>query len=479
MKTLYNLLGTLLLAIPLLLVSCKEDHMETNLGDAPFVLATSEQEVALDVTSPQSTALEFEWTTGSNYNTNAAITYTFELGVVGTNFENAVQTVQGEGKTSLTYTHQALNSLLIEHFGSTPNSKVELEGRVVLKVHNETIQPQTSNAVQIAVTSYKPISSTLYLIGSAAPNGWDADNATRMNSVSGAAGGFVWQGKLNAGELKFITTLGNFLPSYNRGDDDTKLYFRESDDDSDDKFVIATTGIYQISLNILNLVITIDALDAPEFSDLWFVGNPTGWSFQPMKVDGSDPFIFHYNADLSAGGEFKIATAENWDAVFFRPVADQTSEGTDQEVVKWAGDPDYKWNITGGVYKIKLDTRDMKIDIVPFTPYAMIYLVGDATPNGWDIGGATPMSATDSPYLFRWTGTLNGGEMKFTCDKQSDWNGDWFLASANGIAPSGVEESMLFSTNGANPDNKWVITEPGTYSIELNQLQQTVVIAKQ
>ncbi len=57
---------------------------------------------------------------------------------------------------------------------------------------------------------------------------------------------------------------------------------------------------------------------------------------------------------------------------------------------KWAGDPDYKWNITGGVYKIKLDTRDMKIDIVPFVPFEMVYLVGDASPNGWDIGNATP-----------------------------------------------------------------------------------------
>ena len=29
-----------------------------------------------------------------------------------------------------------------------------------------------------------------------------------------------------------------------------------------------------------------------------------------------------------------------------------------------------------------------------------MYLVGDAAPSGWDLGNATPMTATDSPYIF-------------------------------------------------------------------------------
>ena len=51
----------------------------------------------------------------------------------------------------------------------------------------------------------------------------------------------------------------------------------------------------------------------------------------------------------------------------------------------------------------------------------MVYLVGDA-PNGWDIGNATPMESTDNPNIFTWSGNLKGGELKFTLDKQNDWN---------------------------------------------------------
>lgn len=477
MKKLYNILLLISLVLPLMLSSCSDDYAETNLEDQPLILTASDEVIVLDITAPQSNAVTFEWTPGSNFNTNAAITYIFELGLSG--FTKSVQVELNQGKNSVSYRTEELNKILLENFDVNPGDEVDLEARVTATVHSESIQPQISKTVKLKITGYKPVSSTLYLIGGAAPNGWSVDDATKMNTVSGAAGGFVWQGKLNAGELKFITTLGKFLPSYNKGSDDTKLVLRESDADPDSKFTIPATGIYKISVNIINLTIHIEPLDAPEFSELWFVGNATGWSFKPMTSDMSDPFIFYYNADLSAGGEFKIATAENWDAIFFRPITDQQTEGIELDVAKWAGDPDYKWNLTGGVYKIKLDTRDMKIDIVSFSPYPIIYIVGDASPNGWDIGNATAMDATSDPYVFTWTGTLNIGEFKFTLDKQNDWNGAWFLATQNGMEPTGEVERMLFSYPGSNPDNKWKITSAGTYTIELDQLQETVKIKKQ
>lgn len=480
MKTLYNILLGMFVGLSFLFVSCDDNYMETDLENQPLVLSVSESTIVLDITAPQSSVVDFEWTPGSNFNTNAAITYTFELSLGNTHFANSVSKELNEGKTSISYKTEELNAILLNEFNVVPGIEVELEAQVTATVHHDDIQPQVSETVKIKVTGYRPVSSILYLIGSAAPNGWSADNATKMNTVSGVAGGFVWQGKLNAGELKFITTLGQFLPSYGKGADDTKVYFRESDNDPDEKFIIPTAGVYRISINIINLAIHIEALDAPEFSELWVVGNPTGWNFQPMRLDESDPFVFHYNADLSTGGEFKIGTvAGSWDAVFFRPVVDQTPEGANQNVEKWAGGPDNKWNIIGGVYKIKLDTREMKIDILPFTPYTMIYLVGDATPNGWSIDNATPLIANVDPYTFTWTGTLNEGDMKFTCDKKNDWNGDWFLASENGKEPTGEIEQMLFSSPGSNPDNKWKINDAGTYTIELNQLQETVIIKKQ
>ncbi len=464
----------------LLLSGCSEELAELNKGDLPLEITVSASPVELDASSPTAEALEFSWTPGSNRGTNAAIGYTFQLDKEGNNFAGALSLELGREVYELTYANEELNDLLINDFGIPAGSEATLECRVIATFASESLPPEVSAARPVSIRTHRPVTKTLYLLGSATPNGWDADDATEMKPVANVPKEFTWTGPLVAGEFKFIVTPGEFLPSYNKGASDTELVLRETDGAPDDPFVITEAGTYTVTVNLIAGTVSLVKGEGPEYGELWFVGNPTGWNFEPMTVDALDPYVFHYNAELPDGGEFKIGTAAgNWDAVFFRPATDRQPEGTGLDVDKWAGDPDYKWNITGGVYKIKLDIRDMKIDIAPFTPFAGVYLVGDATPNGWDIAGATPMDASSGSYTFTWSGPLNAGELKFSLDKQADWNGAWFLAAEAGKAPAGSEEQLVYSYPGAGADYKWKITEAGTYTIELNQLAETVIIRKQ
>ena len=126
-----------------------------------------------------------------------------------------------------------------------------------------------------------------------------------------------------------------------------------------------------------------------------------------------------------------------------------------------------------------------------FVPYEMIYLIGSASPADWDLGNATAMTAGADAYTFTWEGHLKEGELKFTCDRKSDWMGAWFMASEGGKAPSGEIEHMLFIDKSSDwcknqyleigigdLDYKWNITEAGTYVITLDQLKETVSIVK-
>ena len=36
--------------------------------------------------------------------------------------------------------------------------------------------------------------------------------------------------------------------------------------------------------------------------------------------------------------------------------------------------------------------------------------------------------------------------MKISCDKQSDWNGDWLMADKSGKTPTGEVETALFTS---------------------------------
>lgn len=475
----YKILS-LLIFLSLFWSCTDEGNTEYDKGDRPLEISATKESLELDALNPNSEAVKFIWTSGTNSGTGLAIDYTFQLDKQDGNFENGISVDMGRNAYEKSYKNEELNDLLIDKFGISPNTETTFQYRIIANIASANIEAQVSPVQTISIKNHKPITKTLYLIGSATPNGWNADDATEMKAITNTPKGFSWTGPLSAGEFKLITTLGEFLPSYNKGADDTKLILRESDSDTDEKFVITEGGTYTVKVNLISMAINITRGEGPEFTELWFVGNPTGWSFKPMILDPVDPFIFHYNDDLSEGGEFKIGTVNgSWDAVFFRPAINEQPEGTDLNVNKWAGDPDYKWNITGGVYKIKLDTRDMKIDIVPFTPYTMIYLIGDATSAAWDIDNAVPMTASSDPYMFTWTGALNPGELKLTCDKQSDWNGDWFLASEQEKAPTGEKEQMIFRAKGSKEDYKWKIPESGTYTIELDQLKETVTIKKQ
>lgn len=490
MKTQYKFLILTVFVLSFFMISCSEDLMETNKGETALVLSANSNNITLDILEPEVNAVVLSWTSGTNAGTNAAITYKLQIAKAGDNFENPLDMAMDQGVYSVEFTNNAFNQILLDSFNVAQGDSVDLEARVIATVHSDNVNSQTSPVITLHVTTYKPISNTLYLIGSAAPNGWSADNATKMNSISGTVGGFTWQGRLNAGELKFITTLGNFVPSYGKGNADDSLYYRESFDDSNDtKFNIPSSGIYKITLNLITLSISVETLDAPEYSQLWFVGGFTGWNFVEMREDMLDPYVFHYNAKLNSSSgtsdEFKIATQQSFDdnVVYFRPSVDKQGSGSSLDVAKWSiseNSNDYKWKLNDGTYKITFNLSTMKIDIVPFTPYSSMYMIGSATSAGWDINSAIAMTAVSGdPYKFTWTGTLNTGELKFSCDKQSDWGGDWFLATSSGLEPSGSEEQMLFSAGGSNPDNKWQINTAGTYTIVLDQLQQLVTIAKQ
>ena len=219
----------------------------------------------------------------------------------------------------------------------------------------------------------------------------------------------------------------------------------------------------------------------PPYSRLWIVGDatPNGWNISApneMRVDSGNMFVFNYNELLNAG-EFKIPTATgNWGTDYYMPLANHPAlSATDVQLVR-GGSPDNKWQITtAGPYKIKLDLLNMKINIQPFTPYKQLWLVGDATPVGWNINSPAPMTADPTnPYLFTWQGAMTAGEFKIPTTT-GNWGCDYFMPMVNHQPISSTLAKFIPS---GNPDNKWQITVPGNYKITLDQLHETIQIQK-
>ena len=177
--------------------------------------------------TPEQEAVKFTWTAASNHGTNAAITYTFQMDVQGNNFAGGISENVGREAYERVYKNEELNNLLLNTFKVAVDTEVTMEVRIIAQVASGEGMKQHTNVKTVVFKTHTPISNTLYIIGSAAPHGWSADQAEEMKPVEGTPKAFAWSGQLSAGEIKFITTKGQFIPSYGKGSNNSELHFRK------------------------------------------------------------------------------------------------------------------------------------------------------------------------------------------------------------------------------------------------------------
>jgi len=490
-------MGTLFL---LLVTGCtKTENFIPSAINAPLVLKVADSTgnpvtnavLVLNQANQNNPALIFNWTTGSNHQTGNAITYILQIDKTGNNFSKALSNNMGKAIYTSSYTAGAFNTLLQTFWSDTTAATLNLQARVYTIIGDGSgIKGDTSAVVNITVTPYIPVSTKLYIIGNATPTGWSANNADSLTPDATIPGLFHFQGTLSPGNFKFLTALnGNFLPSYNMGADSAHLFYRTLSSQPDNQFLITVPNFYYVDVNLISLTIKVTKAALPLYKQLWIVGDatPNGWNINSpnqMYVDLFNPYVFHYNEVLAAGN-FKIPTAlGNWGGDYYRPLTNLPSltDTTAALVFGNTNPPDNQWKITNaGPYKISLNIMVNSIHISPFTPFKQLWMVGDATPSGWNINAPTPMVPTPgNPYQFTYSGNLTVGEFKIPTTT-GNFGCNYFRPDIN--HPALTDNNAPYVTVGSGPadanDYKWNITVAGNYTITFNQLYETISIIKQ
>lgn len=256
--------------------------------------------------------------------------------------------------------------------------------------------------------------------------------------------------------------------------------------------VVALAAVALTGCDSEKELVIIDGQLPLKTSTLFMVGDatPSGWSIDsptPMTQSEADPLVFDWEGSLSKG-ELKLClTTGNWDAGFIRPMEngrtisaeDITGEAFDMH----AGDPDNKWVISeAGKYRLSFNLRDWTYSttflgaadkpVVEPIATEQLYMVGDATPAGWNIDSPTELTRV-SDYIFTYEGDLTTGEIK-ACLTSGSWDVSFIRPEENGtrITKDGVETPDFVFT--ANPDNKWVVADPGKYLLTFDLEHWTI-----
>jgi hypothetical protein len=439
--------------------SCQKEEVTDIKLAGELSLSSSTADIVLSQKNDANVAVTFTWTTGTNNGTGASISYVLQIDKAGNNFANPQAFEMGKAVYSKSFSVDQLNSSLLEEYGAVAGVVSNLEARVVATVYNSPTTEQISPVITIKVMPYEPVSPTLFIFGDATANGWDATKALALTPDADDPTVFVFKGALGTGSYKFITTLGQFLPSYNRGTDDNHIVYRTSDSQSDDKFTITEAAVYKITVRLLDLTITAVKLDQPPYDKIYMVGDatPNGWDISnstELIQDPDNPYVFTYMGVMKAGDfKFPVNQNSNWGQDMYMKLTDSTM------YLHHGGDPDdSKWTITKkGHYIITLNLMDNTISLAR----TKLFMVGSATPIGWSIDKAIEMTedATDG-CIFTYSGPMVAGEYKFPVNRNSDWGQDMYMR---------VDDTHMYRhEGGAADDNKWTITTDGNYAITCN-----------
>ena len=233
-------------------------------------------------------------------------------------------------------------------------------------------------------------------------------------------------------------------------------------------------------------ILAATALSATAVDKLLVVGDATwgGWSLDQTAVmvkTGDNPEIFTYTGYLNADKEFKFLTEAQWDRPEYRNAsADAYISGDGR--LQYGGD-DYKFKVSESAnYTVTCNLTDMTINVSKAAYQALpvkhnvLYLVGDATDGGWDLGLGTPlaMSATD-PMLFEGRVSLktvgdNGrhATFKIATNRYGGYAEQKFYfrdaASDAKVSEDGTD------------DRQWSVDSDGIYDVSVNLASMTVSI---
>lgn len=222
-------------------------------------------------------------------------------------------------------------------------------------------------------------------------------------------------------------------------------------------------------------------------ANLWIIGDatPYGWSTDDATALVStvdNPSIYTGTVYLKANADFKFMTVPDFGNEEYGAAPGATLTDGVIALEKGSDDNGYaKIQVPESAnYLLTVDTESMTASIVKSVyqdteiNLASMFMVGDATPNGWSVDNGTPLRQNpDTPYIY----AAEKQEMKANTFKiatvikgAGSWDPKyWYFRDADNAGKIALNQAG---------DLQWSIEEAGDYNISVNTLDSTIKIEK-
>ena len=334
-----------------------------------------------------------------------------------------------------------------------------------------------------------PLATDLYIVGEAV-GGRELLQAILMQATDGK---FVYTGHLGSGGFKFITGTRGWNPCYVAGSDQQAVVPGEWADmvyrldtsagqAADYNFLIADEGLYTVEVDMSSSAASPKMKVTKEESNPHIIGDVVGG----FDLDNATPMtrlsdeVYVWNGQLEAG-LFKFVCTP----LSLRPVytaaeaASNIAKVEPEHSAAVVYSPDYSddnfYLEQAGDYRISLQIGENPSMTVSKMSPDSLFIVGGATPSGWNAAGAIPMHKKDDGS-FVWTGILKGdtgaNDFKFLTNKADGGFLPCYVATQENLpVQSGNTYSLEYrakETETLVSDYKFTVEERAFYSIEVS-----------
>lgn len=483
-----NKLFAALVAPALLLCGCSTDDP----GDAAADIRTitvkvSKTEAVITADNLADEVLAFTWSDDSHYAGTAS--YTLEIALA--DGSAAPYAAAGIGSKSKAFTGEDMRSLLFG-LGVGVGERVELKAAVSAVAGGSTVNRST--AVTFAAIVERSELEPIALV---------ADPLTVvLRDEEGEALGFAWSDPNSYKEgvtyrFELDVTGNGFATADIRETDSTSLSYTNSelnelllDKWHGEAGIVSTldarvTAVAGGNVQTLSQTVCIDVTPygtAVEYSAMALYGTAVNSEERAMTKGEGQKFTF--SGYLGAGDVyFRCNPDGTGDTDWFVASVDGKAivSGATETIVLAPAGSDRKpfgWKIeTDGFYSVEVDVESRTaLFTLERKIYSAVSMVGPATPEGWEISKATPLSRNG--FLFDWEGELTIGTVRFICDPDGTWETDQYIASERDKpVVSGETQRLVLAAvaESGRGDNMWSIETAGKWHITLDLETLTAV----
>lgn len=344
------------------------------------------------------------------------------------------------------------------------------------------LNAKTITATKSAYQDHPVNHNALWMVGTATSGGWDIISSPQMTQDSENPMVFKATTYLKPGEMK--------IAQNNDAGFDQKFYLRDATDPTkvvlggdDNKWEITEAATYDVIVNLADMTIDIKKHYADFVVDhLFVIGDAiwSGWGFANSTVLFPDENgICKATLYLEENKGFKFMAESDFEGLQFRAGdADVTLKNDVASSLVSSEDnrEDTRFMVSESAnYDIVCDVKNKTITLTKsayqdaHAKHAELWMIGTATPNGWQIDkGVLLKQDAENPMVYTATADLKEGEFKFIVNKYMGFDQTAYVKDA-------ADDSKVVY---GGDDNKWTITEAGTYDVKLDLANMTITVAK-